>query len=218
MKEVLVHDGPRTEMIVSEIPRPGDWQVVVKVEVADSNPKDWKTWWVSKPINQGNDMAGIVHHVGEGVSEFKVQHQNPFLPYPKRQSRVPLLSLLQLNNCVHKAERWLGKKGREILDAVQPFSLGARGCLGRKYAPPPIRSLKLYCPSDALVVLHGSNAWIDLTTMLTKLHFSYDLQLLSTELDSQRDSRMNTMWEKPELRVRFSRREAAAPVYSRNTK
>ncbi|KAI9878973.1 MAG: hypothetical protein M1830_010027 [Pleopsidium flavum] len=71
MKEVIVHDGPRTEIIESPMPKPNDDQVVIKVEVSGSNPKDWKVWWVPKPINQGDDIAGVVHEVGANVSEFR---------------------------------------------------------------------------------------------------------------------------------------------------
>ena len=31
-----------------------------------------------------------------------------------------------------KPERWFQKEGGDKLDASQPFSLGARGCLGRR--------------------------------------------------------------------------------------
>ena len=31
-------------------------------------------------------------------------------------------------------ERWLGENNKDYLEAAQPFSLGPRGCLGRKYA------------------------------------------------------------------------------------
>lgn len=72
MKEVLVHEGPRTEMVESEIPRPGSRQVGIKVKVAGINPKDWKTWWAPKPINQGNDIAGTVYALGDDVVDFQV--------------------------------------------------------------------------------------------------------------------------------------------------
>jgi Cytochrome P450 len=32
-----------------------------------------------------------------------------------------------------RPERWLQTNGKDVLEACQPFSLGARGCLGRKY-------------------------------------------------------------------------------------
>ena len=31
-----------------------------------------------------------------------------------------------------RPERWLGENSNDILEASQPFSLGPRGCLGRK--------------------------------------------------------------------------------------
>ncbi|KAL9123064.1 MAG: hypothetical protein Q9187_000391 [Circinaria calcarea] len=80
-----------------------------------------------------------------------------------------------------RPERWLGVNKTDQLEATQPFSLGPRGCLGR------------------------SLAWIELTTILAKLYFTYDMILLNQDLDWQRDSRMTTLWQKPELRVRVSR-------------
>ncbi|EXL68990.1 hypothetical protein FOPG_14986 [Fusarium oxysporum f. sp. conglutinans race 2 54008] len=75
MKEAIVSRGPKVHIIESEIPKPGPGQVVVKIEYAGSNPKDWKRpeYWGSKAsINQGDDHAGVVHEVGEGVSDFKI--------------------------------------------------------------------------------------------------------------------------------------------------
>ncbi|KAI9168058.1 Cytochrome P450 monooxygenase BOA3 [Paramyrothecium foliicola] len=77
-----------------------------------------------------------------------------------------------------KPERWLEKSEGDRLDAVQPFSLGPRGCLGRNLA------------------------WTELATIVSKLYFTYDLELISKDVDWQRDSRMATLWVKPELRVR----------------
>lgn len=40
--------------------------------VSGSNPKDWKVPnWTDKVVNQGDDIAGIVHKVGANVTEFK---------------------------------------------------------------------------------------------------------------------------------------------------
>lgn len=58
----------------SPIPTPNDDQVVIKVEVSGSNPKDWKLpEWLNKgkATNEGDDIAGVVHEVGANVSEFK---------------------------------------------------------------------------------------------------------------------------------------------------
>lgn len=43
MKEVIVHPSIETiEIIESPIPEPHDDEVVIKVIVAGTNPKDWK--------------------------------------------------------------------------------------------------------------------------------------------------------------------------------
>lgn len=41
MKEAIVHVGPKVEIVDSPIPKPGPGQVVIKVVVSGSNPKDW---------------------------------------------------------------------------------------------------------------------------------------------------------------------------------
>ena len=54
MKEALVHKGPKVEIIDSPIPVPERDQVVIKVVVSGSNPKDWKyPERMDKAINQG---------------------------------------------------------------------------------------------------------------------------------------------------------------------
>jgi len=72
MKDAIVHpDGPVT-IIDSPIPEPGPDQVLIQVVVSGSNPKDWKVpLWTKKSANSGDDIAGIVHSVGENVVEFK---------------------------------------------------------------------------------------------------------------------------------------------------
>ncbi|KAJ4349465.1 uncharacterized protein N0V89_008080 [Didymosphaeria variabile] len=71
MKELIIHEGPRVEQINSPIPVPKDDEIVIEVVVAGCNPKDYKTYWVPKPINQGDDIAGVVHQVGLKVLEFR---------------------------------------------------------------------------------------------------------------------------------------------------
>lgn len=72
MKEAIVEKGPVVKIIDSPIPQPNDDQVVIKVVVSGSNPKDWKVpGFVNKVVNQGDDIAGVVYQVGANVTEFK---------------------------------------------------------------------------------------------------------------------------------------------------
>ena len=74
MKEAIVYVGPKVHIVDSPIPTPEPDQVVIKVVVSDSNPKDWKMplpqHW-GKSFNTGDDMAGVVHSVGSNVVAFK---------------------------------------------------------------------------------------------------------------------------------------------------
>lgn len=56
----------------SPIPQPNADQVLIKVVVSGTNPKDWKRpEFMKKPHNSGDDIAGIIEKVGENVTEFK---------------------------------------------------------------------------------------------------------------------------------------------------
>ncbi|EXJ88209.1 hypothetical protein A1O1_05139 [Capronia coronata CBS 617.96] len=64
--EVKIQDIP--------VPSPEPDQVVIKVVVAGTNPKDWKypLWMKSASgLNTGDDVAGYVEAVGSNVTEFK---------------------------------------------------------------------------------------------------------------------------------------------------
>jgi NADPH:quinone reductase len=66
--------GLTTAIVDSPTPQPGEGQVLIKVIVSGTNPKDWKIpVFVPNlpPMNTGDDIAGIVHSVGAGVAEFK---------------------------------------------------------------------------------------------------------------------------------------------------
>ncbi|KAF1978860.1 zinc-binding oxidoreductase-like protein ToxD [Bimuria novae-zelandiae CBS 107.79] len=72
MKEAIVSKGPSVKIVDSDIPQSGPEQVVIRVICSGSNPKDWKIpEWLDKTMNTGDDIAGIVHSVGENVWEFK---------------------------------------------------------------------------------------------------------------------------------------------------
>ncbi|KAF2737653.1 GroES-like protein [Polyplosphaeria fusca] len=72
-KEAIVSKGPVVKIVNSAIPEPGPDQLVIKVVVSGSNPKDWKipNWVPDYVANSGDDIAGIVHSVGSNVWEFK---------------------------------------------------------------------------------------------------------------------------------------------------
>ncbi|KAF4463617.1 alcohol dehydrogenase [Fusarium albosuccineum] len=70
MKEAIVSKGPKVEIIDSPIPVPQKGQVLIRVVVAGSNPKDVKSTFYYPPANSGDDVAGYVEAVGDSVLEF----------------------------------------------------------------------------------------------------------------------------------------------------
>lgn len=54
-----------------------------------------------------------------------------------------------------------------------------------------------------------SFAELEMSLILAKLNFKYDLEMVNKGLDWERESHMHVMWWKPELRVRFIAREKA---------
>lgn len=90
MKSAINLAGPVVKIIDTPIPECDDDQVLIKVVVSGSNPKDWKVpdiaaidghpfferySQVREGVNQGDDIAGIVEKVGKNVVEFKVSSQ-----------------------------------------------------------------------------------------------------------------------------------------------
>ncbi|KAH7065811.1 chaperonin 10-like protein [Paraphoma chrysanthemicola] len=77
----LVGEEVATKLITAPIPTPAAHQVLIKIVVSGSNPKDWKVPVFQSngflPVqegdgtNQGDDIAGIIESVGPEVLEFK---------------------------------------------------------------------------------------------------------------------------------------------------
>lgn len=68
-----ISDGS-VKIISREIPQPKAGQVLIKVVVAGTNPKDWKVPYLIPNVpahNSGDDVAGTVEAVGEGVLGFR---------------------------------------------------------------------------------------------------------------------------------------------------
>ncbi|KAI9702659.1 MAG: hypothetical protein M1820_006165 [Bogoriella megaspora] len=72
-KQVIVQSSiEAVEIIETPIPTPLSKEIVIKVVVSGTNPKDWKyPLWRNLPHNSGDDIAGIVYAVGNHVYEFK---------------------------------------------------------------------------------------------------------------------------------------------------
>lgn len=68
MKEAIVDKETSVSIIDSPIPKPGRGEVLIKVVVSGTNPKDWKVpAWTRQSANTGDDIAGIIEAVGEDV-------------------------------------------------------------------------------------------------------------------------------------------------------
>jgi NADPH:quinone reductase len=64
--------GPTVRIVDSPLPSFGPEQLLIRVVVSGSNPKDWKMpAFRGGESNTGDDIAGVVEKVGEHVSEFK---------------------------------------------------------------------------------------------------------------------------------------------------
>ncbi|KAI6773102.1 hypothetical protein HG530_004060 [Fusarium avenaceum] len=74
-------------------------------------------------------------------------------------------------------DRWLFSTKDDNREASQPFSLGTRGCLGK------------------------SLGWLEMRTILAKMYFKYDLELVDHSLDWHVQSQMHTLWQKPVMKV-----------------
>lgn len=72
MKEAIV--SPDTDVTIqdSPIPKPGRQEILVKVVIAGTNPKDWQFPLIDETAhNSGDDVSGIVEEVGSEVWEFR---------------------------------------------------------------------------------------------------------------------------------------------------
>ncbi|EAL85026.1 hypothetical protein KXW29_008054 [Aspergillus fumigatus] len=73
MKEAIVNKEIKVEIKDVAVPKPGPDEVLIKVVVAGTNPKDWKlpSWLpASNNTNTGDDIAGTVEAVGDNVFGF----------------------------------------------------------------------------------------------------------------------------------------------------
>lgn len=75
MKSAFHDKSLKVEIRNLPIPSPGPGQLLIKTVVSGTNPKDWKQpkYWAPdvEPLNHGDDIAGYVEAVGEGVLGFR---------------------------------------------------------------------------------------------------------------------------------------------------
>ncbi|KIA75979.1 cytochrome P450 [Aspergillus ustus] len=83
-----------------------------------------------------------------------------------------------------KPERWIDPECQDNKEASQPFSLGLRACIGRNFA------------------------YVEMASIIAKLIFRYEMELVDKDLDWEDESRFHIMWWKAPIYVRFTEREA----------
>lgn len=71
VKNRLTVPGPKVDIVESPIPVAQKGQVLIRVMVSGSNPKDFKAAYFLPLSNLGDDIAGYVESVGPGVSEYR---------------------------------------------------------------------------------------------------------------------------------------------------
>ncbi|KAM0328887.1 hypothetical protein ACHAQA_005303, partial [Verticillium albo-atrum] len=78
MKEALVSPdnalniiGPKVDIVDRPIPVAGKGQILIRVVVSGCNPKDFKAAFFFPASNLGDDIAGYVESVGDGVFEYR---------------------------------------------------------------------------------------------------------------------------------------------------
>lgn len=76
MKEAFVAKDLAVAIHDTNKPVPASGQVLIRIVVRGTNQKDykmhrWQTWDHEAPASQGDDIAGYMEGVGEGVNKFK---------------------------------------------------------------------------------------------------------------------------------------------------
>ncbi|KAJ5296341.1 uncharacterized protein N7443_007234 [Penicillium atrosanguineum] len=73
MKEAIVDPDLNVSIHDTALPVPEPGQVLIRVVVSGTNPKDWKMprLFAKTPSNSGDDIAGYVESVGDGVVSFR---------------------------------------------------------------------------------------------------------------------------------------------------
>lgn len=154
MKEAIVDKGPSVEIINSDIPKPNADQVLIKVIVSGSNPKDWKIpVWSGRKHNSGDDIAGYVEEVGENVVEFKKGDRvAAFHEMTKPHGSFAEYAIAWAHTTFHLPKKTSFEEGATIPLAAMTAALGLFQELG---LPTPLRPATSKIP---LIIYGGSSA------------------------------------------------------------
>lgn len=73
MKEAYINKDLKVEIRDVPVPTAGPGELLIRTVVSGTNPKDWKMPKLmgGDPANHGDDIAGYVEAVGEGVTGFR---------------------------------------------------------------------------------------------------------------------------------------------------
>lgn len=75
----------------------------------------------------------------------------------------------------------------------------------------PTLQIACTCPHPETDDLN-SMGWMEMRTILAKVYWSFDLELVDKDLDWHAQSEMHTLWKKPNLMVRLKKRHYGEKV------
>lgn len=116
-------------------------------------------------------------------------------------------------------ERWLDdpEYAHDVRDILQPFSVGPRNCLGKKYVillPGSASLIALqfyhrlaqvlcYIDDQSKSLTSNSLAYAEMRLILARLLWNFDLELMP-ESRNWKDQKIYTLWEKGALNVKLT--------------
>lgn len=106
-----------------------------------------------------------------------------------------------------RPERFLGdpKYAGDSLDALQPFSVGPRNCIGKKLVGIPPNFLFAHI-ANKIALLLKSLAYAEMRLILAKLLYNFDMELADKDVNWM-DQKAYFLWDKPPLGVYFTPRK-----------